>query len=161
QGRVRRKHYCLNMINGSALSGTRRHWALSSASKCQVSPPAATRSSSPRSSRHIVGAKAATAGSHFGFKNTWKLSASASVLVSAAAQAGSSSSLRPCGGPLSLSVTTQVLLRSVVDSSHCPIISFFSVAAFCARAGEPTTAKVVVIATSEAAKQSLTAVIPG
>jgi hypothetical protein len=36
----------------------------------------------PRSSRHWVGANAATAGSHFGLRNTWKLSWSASVLVS-------------------------------------------------------------------------------
>ena len=35
------------------------------------------------------------------------------------------------------SVTTQVLLRSVVESSHWPIMSFFKVAASCARAGDP------------------------
>ncbi len=70
------------MIRGSAVSGTRRHCALSSASNCQVSPLADISSICPRSSRHWFGAKAATAGSHFGFKNTWKLSPVASVLVS-------------------------------------------------------------------------------
>ncbi len=35
-----------------------------------------------------------------------------------------------------MSVTTQVLLRSVVESSHCPIMFFFSVAASCACAGD-------------------------
>ena len=62
------------MIRGSALSGTRRHCALSSASNCQVSPLADIRIIWPRSSRHWFGANAATAGSHFGFRNTWKLS---------------------------------------------------------------------------------------
>ena len=55
------------------------------------------------------------------------------VKGSAAAQPGSSSSFRPCGEVSPFSVTTQVLLRSVVESSHCPIMSFFSaVAASCA-----------------------------
>ena len=56
---------------------------------------------------------------------------------SAAAQPGSSSSLRPCGVESPFSVTTQVLLRSVVESSHWPSISFFSVGASCDRAGDP------------------------
>ena len=59
------------------------------------------------------------------------------VKGSAAAQAGSSSSLKPCGVASPFKVTTQVLLRSVVESSHCPIMSFFRVAASCARAGDP------------------------
>ena len=62
------------------------------------------------------------------------------VKGNAAAQPGSSSSLRPCGVLSGFNVTTQVLLRSVVESSHCPIMFFFSVAASCARAGEATTA---------------------
>jgi hypothetical protein len=70
------------MISGSAVSGTRRHCALSSASNCQVSPLCDINSIWPCSSRHCVGAKAATAGSHFGFRKTWKLSPPASVLVS-------------------------------------------------------------------------------
>ena len=56
---------------------------------------------------------------------------------SAAAQPGSSSSFRPCGVESPFSVTTQVLLRSVVESSHWPIMSFFRVAASCDRAGDP------------------------
>src|SRR5205814_2308148 len=70
-----------SMISGSALSGTFRHCALSSASNCQVSPPCDINSIWPCSSRHCVGAKAATAGSHFGLRKTWKLSWPASVLV--------------------------------------------------------------------------------
>ncbi len=54
------------------------------------------------------------------------------VKGSAAAQPGSSSSFSPCGVASLFSVTTQVLLRSVVESSHWPIMSFFSVAASCA-----------------------------
>ena len=50
----------------------------------------------------------------------------------AAAQPGSSSSFRPCGVASLFSVTTQVLLRSVVESSHCPTMSFLSVEASCA-----------------------------
>ena len=61
------------------------------------------------------------------------------VKGSAAAQPGSSSSFRPCGAASGFIVTTQVLLRSVVASSHCPIISFFRVAASCACAGDPAT----------------------
>ncbi len=72
--RLTGKIYCRSMISGSALSGTRRHWALSSASNCQVSPLADINTIWPRSSRHCVGANAATAGSHFGFRKTWKLS---------------------------------------------------------------------------------------
>src|ERR1700749_907249 len=66
------------------------------------------------------------------------------VKGSAAAQAGSSSSLRPCGVVSGFSVTTQVLLRSVVESSHCPIMFFFNVAASCARdgAGEMITSAI-------------------
>src|ERR1700756_4802397 len=208
------------MIRGSALSGTSLHCALSSASKRQVSPRSDIRRIWPCSSRHCVGAKAATVGSHFGFRNTWKLSLPASLLVSvrpqivlplprtiaqsptiwssalareraatrfcrmetpslgrtpskipvstsvksstasplascsrtissplmfhplmslvngsAAAQPGSSSSFNPCGVESPFIVTTQVLLRSVVESSHWPIISFFSVAASCAHKG--------------------------
>src|SRR5690242_466912 len=59
------------------------------------------------------------------------------------AQLGSSSSFRPCGVESDFSVTTQVLLRSVVESSHCPIISFFSSTACCARALEAMTAHAV------------------
>ena len=40
------------------------------------------------------------------------------VKGSASAQPGSSSSLSPCGVVSPFSVTTQVLLRSVVESSH-------------------------------------------
>src|SRR5258705_186388 len=54
---------------------------------------------------------------------------------SAALQAGSSSSLKPCGEASLFIVTTQVLLRSVVESSHCPIMSFFRLEASCDRAG--------------------------
>ena len=36
-----------------------------------------------------------------------------------------------------LSVTTQVLLRSVVDNSHCPIMFFFKADASCADAAGP------------------------
>ena len=69
-GRGRGIDYCRSRISGSAVSGTRRHWALSSASKCQVSPPADSNSSSPRSSRHMVGAKLATTGSQRGLRKT-------------------------------------------------------------------------------------------
>jgi len=62
------------MIKGSALSGTKRHWALSSASKRQTSPLADISSNSPRSSLHCVGANEEIAGSHFGLRKTWKLS---------------------------------------------------------------------------------------
>ena len=55
------------------------------------------------------------------------------VKGSAAAQFGSSSSLRPCGVVSFFIVTTQVLLRSVVESSHWPTIAFFSAAASCGR----------------------------
>src|SRR4029078_4975560 len=58
------------------------------------------------------------------------------VKGSAAAQPGSSSSFMPCDVVSGLSVTTQVLLRSVVASSHCPIMSFFRVEASCDRAGD-------------------------
>src|SRR5262249_50932748 len=78
--------YCRRMISGSALSGTSRHFALSLGSNRQVSPLSDIRMIWPRSSRHWLGAKAATAGSHFGFKNTWKLSLPASVLVSVSPQ---------------------------------------------------------------------------
>jgi hypothetical protein len=78
--------YCRDMISGSTLSGVRRHCALSSASKRQTSPAADISNSTPRSSRHTVGAKAVTAGSQRGFKNTWKLSGVASVLVSVSPQ---------------------------------------------------------------------------
>src|SRR5260221_13255167 len=57
---------------------------------------------------------------------------------SAAAQPGSNSSLRPCGVVSPFSVTTQVLLRSVVASSHWPTMSFFRFGASCARTGEMT-----------------------
>src|ERR1700722_9472300 len=80
--------YCRNMISGSALSGTRRHCALSSASKRQTSPPFDISRSSPRSSRHMVGANAVTAGSQCGLRNTAKLSAAASVLVRVRPQIG-------------------------------------------------------------------------
>src|SRR5207248_662049 len=50
-----------SMISGSALSGTFRHCALSSASNCQVSPPCDINSIWPYSSHHSVGAKAAIA----------------------------------------------------------------------------------------------------
>src|SRR5260370_19586219 len=75
------ENYCLTMISGSALSGTRRHCALSSASKRQTSLLADISSNSPRSSRHTVGAKAATAGSQRGLRKTAKLYGVASVLV--------------------------------------------------------------------------------
>src|SRR5712671_364285 len=78
---VKLENYCRTMISGSALSGTRRHCALSSASKRQTSPPADISNNPPRSNRHIVGANAAIAGSQRGLRNTWKLSAVASVLV--------------------------------------------------------------------------------
>ncbi len=55
------------------------------------------------------------------------------------AQPGSSSSFRPCGVASPFSVTTQVLLRSVVESSHWPTMSFFKVAASCVHAGDPQT----------------------
>src|SRR5258707_5116408 len=58
---------------------------------------------------------------------------------SAAAQAGSSSSFRPCGVASAFSVTTQVLLRSVVESSHWPTMSFFKVEASCDRTIDPQT----------------------
>ena len=58
------------------------------------------------------------------------------VKGSAAAQPGSSSSFNPCGVVSGLSVTTQVLLRSVVESYHCPIMFFFSAAASCADADD-------------------------
>src|SRR6185437_3412196 len=77
----RNDDYCRSMIRGSVLSGTRRHWALSSASNVHVSPLADCRRIWPWSSRHCVGAKAVTVGSHFGFRKTWKLSWPASVLV--------------------------------------------------------------------------------
>src|SRR6266700_3185259 len=66
--------YCRSMIRGSAESGTSRHCALSSASKCQMLPLSDISSIWPCSSRHCVGANAVTAGSHFGFRKTWKLS---------------------------------------------------------------------------------------
>src|SRR5271169_5597515 len=81
-------NYCRSMISGSAVSGTSRHCALSSAWKCQTSPFADINISSPRSSRHIVGLKASTAGSQRGLRNTWKLSAVASVLVRVRPQTG-------------------------------------------------------------------------
>src|SRR6185436_16445024 len=84
-----RRCYCpRSMTRPSALSGTRRHCALSSASNCQVSPVFDIRMIWPRSSRHCVGPNAATAGSHFGLRNTWKLSEPASVLVSVKPQIG-------------------------------------------------------------------------
>ena len=58
------------------------------------------------------------------------------VKGSAAAQPGSSSSFKPCGEASPFSVTTQVLLRSVVESSHWPIMSFFRAEASCDRAGD-------------------------
>src|SRR5215211_2765528 len=61
--------------------------------------------------------------------------AMALVKGSAARQAGSSSSLKPCEEASLFIVTTQVLLRSVVESSHCPTISFFRLLASCDRAG--------------------------
>src|SRR6185436_6344144 len=66
---------------------------------------------------------------------------------SAAAQEGSSSSLSPCGVVSPFSVTTQVLLRSVVASSHCPIMSFFRVEASCAAAGGASASSAVNAAT--------------
>ena len=71
------------------------------------------------------------------------------VKGSAAAQPGSSSSFSPCGVVSGFSVTTQVLLRSVVESSHCPIMFFFSDAASCARAGDPVTASASSAATQD------------
>ena len=68
--RSTRPRHCRSMISGSALSGTSRHCALSSASKRQVSPLSDISMIWPRSSRHCFGAKAATAGSHFGFSPT-------------------------------------------------------------------------------------------
>ncbi len=53
------------------------------------------------------------------------------------AQPGSSSSFRPCGVASFFNVTTQVLLRSVVESSHWPTMSFFKVEASCGHAGDP------------------------
>src|ERR1700680_2827116 len=69
-GQAKSENYCRTVISGSALSGTRRHCALSSASKSQVSPPAEVSSIWPCSSRHCLGEKAAIAGSHFGLRNT-------------------------------------------------------------------------------------------
>src|SRR5579871_676554 len=59
----------------------------------------------------------------------------------AAAQAGSSSTAKPCGVLSGFNVNTQVLLRSVVESSHFPTPSmvFFRDAASCDRAGDPAT----------------------
>ncbi len=70
---------------------------------------------------------------------------------SAAAQPGSSSSFKPCDVASLFSVTTQVLLRSVVDSSHWPIMSFFKVEASCDRTGDPqaTHANSVASATTK------------
>jgi hypothetical protein len=62
----------------------------------------------------------------------------------AAAQPSSSSSFKPCGVPSGFSVTTQVLLRSVVESSHCPIIDFFSAPTSCAASGD--AAKTIIAA---------------
>src|ERR1700712_4110240 len=77
---------------------------------------------------------------------------------SAAAQPGSSSSFRLCAGP-SFKVTTQVLLRSVVESSHCPIMSFLSALASCACTGEVETSndKTNAVIASEAKQSSLPA----
>ena len=66
---------------------------------------------------------------------------------SAAAQPGSSSSLSPCGVASPFIVTTQVLLRSVVASSHCPIMSFFRVEASCAAACGASASSAVSAAT--------------
>src|SRR5690242_6965402 len=63
------------------------------------------------------------------------------VKGSAAAQPGSSSTASPCGVVSGFKVSTQVLLRSVVESSHFPTPSmvFFRVAASCDRTGDPAT----------------------
>ena len=74
-------NYCRSIISGSALSGTRRHCALSSASKRQTSPFSDISNNPPRSSRQTAGANAVTAGSQRGLRKTAKLSGVASVLV--------------------------------------------------------------------------------
>src|SRR5438045_4061256 len=64
------RRYCFTSTNGSAVSGTRRHCALSSASKCQTSPLGDMNNNSPRSSRHTSGLKLTIDGSQRGFRNS-------------------------------------------------------------------------------------------
>src|SRR5260370_954020 len=108
------KNYCLTMISGSALSGTRRHCALSSASKRQTSPFADISSNSPRSSRHTVGAKAVTAGSQRGLRKTAKLSGVPSVLV----RASTARPLPRTGHPVAVKGVTAGSRRGVTKTAR-------------------------------------------
>src|SRR5260370_8005868 len=79
----------------------------------------------------------------------------------AAAQPGSSSSFRPCAVASPFSVTTQVLLRSVVESSHWPIMSFFKVEASCARSSDPQASSARSAASALTKRPVISGSLPG